>query len=102
MLGPEHAYSLAAAGFDRDDISSYLFDHARIPAATFRRHFSELAWAPWMHASADDHPLPMTEHPDNIRVMVVGGAGQAQLADPVMGHDAQRDVGGRRMRGRRS
>jgi len=76
VLGPEHAYSLASAGFDRDDVSAYLFDHARMPAETFRRHFSELAWAPWMVASADDHPLPMTAHPDNIRVMVVGGAGK--------------------------
>ena len=33
LLGPEHAYSLAAAGLDRDDISSYLFDHARIPSS---------------------------------------------------------------------
>ncbi len=85
VLGPEHAYSLAKAGFDRGDISSYLFDHARIPAATFRRHFSELAWAPWMLASADDHALPMTAHPDNIRVMVVGGAGKHSSLIPSWG-----------------
>lgn len=85
VLGPEHAYSLAAAGLDRDDISSFLFDHARIPAATFRRHFSELAWAPWMLACADDHPVPMTAHPDNIRVMVVGGAGKHSSLIPSWG-----------------
>ena len=85
VLGPEHAYSLATAGLGRDDISSYLFDHARIPAGTFRRHFSELAWAPWMLACADDHLLPMTEHPDNIRVMVVGGAGKHSALIPSWG-----------------
>jgi hypothetical protein len=85
VLGPEHAHSLASAGLDRVGISSYLFDHARIPAATFRRHFSELAWAPWMLWSADDHRLPMTEHPDNIRVMVVGGPGKHSALIPSWG-----------------
>jgi len=85
VLGPEHAYSLAKAGFERDDVSSYLFDHARMPAAIFRRHFSELAWAPWMLASADDHLLPMTAHPDNIRVMVAGGAGKHSALIPSWG-----------------
>ncbi len=85
VLGPEHAYSLAAAGLDRDDISSYLFDHARIPAATFRQHFSELAWAPWMLVSADDHALPMTGHSDNIQVIVVGGAGKHSAVIPSWG-----------------
>jgi len=85
MLGPEHARSLAAAGLGREDIASYLFDHARIPAGTFRRHFSELAWASWMLACADDHPVPMTGHPDNIRVMVVGGAGKHSALIPSWG-----------------
>lgn len=85
MLGPEHAHSLATAGFERDDVASYLFDHARIRAGTFRRHFSELAWAPWMLASADDHLLPMTAHPDNIKVMVVGGAGKHSALIPSWG-----------------
>ena len=54
VLGPEHAHSLATAGLDRDDISSWLYEHARLPAGTFRRHFEELAWAEWMKRSADD------------------------------------------------
>ena len=85
VLGPEHAYSVAAAGLGREDVSSYLFDHARIPAGTFRRHFSELAWAPWMLLCADDHQLPMTAHPDNIRVLVVGGAGKHSSLIPSWG-----------------
>ena len=38
-----------------------------------------------MLASADDHPLPMTGHPDNIRVMVVGGAGKHSSLIPSWG-----------------
>ncbi len=85
VLGPEHAQSLANAGLERRDIASYLFDHARIPAGVFRRHFSELAWAEWMKLTADDHALPMTEHPDNIRVVVVGGPGKHSSVIPSWG-----------------
>jgi hypothetical protein len=84
-LGPEHARSLAAAALDRRDIASYLFDHARIRAGTFREHFSELAWAEWMKLTDDDHELPMTEHPDNIRVVVVGGPGKHSSVIPSWG-----------------
>jgi hypothetical protein len=85
VLGPEHAQSLASAGLGRADIASYLFDHARLPAATFRRHFSELAWAEWMKLAADDHLLPMTGHPDQIRVVVVGGPGKHSAIVPSWG-----------------
>jgi hypothetical protein len=84
-LGPEHARSLAEAGFDRTDVASYLFDHARIPAGELRRHFSELAWAEWMKHCADEHPMPMTSHPDNIRVLVVGGPGKHSSVIPSWG-----------------
>lgn len=84
-LGPEHARSLAGAALGRSDIASYLFDHARIPAHIFRRHFEERAWAEWMKIVADDHALPMTEHPDNIRVFVVGGPGKHTSLIPSWG-----------------
>lgn len=85
LLGPEHAASMAQRGLTRRDISSYLFDHARIPASVFRRHFEELAWTQWMKTVADDHPLPMTAEPDNIRVVVVGGPGKHSLVVPSWG-----------------
>jgi len=85
ILGPEHAYSLATGGFTRDDVSGYLYDRARIPAAVFRRHFEELAWTQWMKAVPDDHALPMTGDPDNIRVLVAGGPGKHTLLVPSWG-----------------
>ena len=85
VLGPEHARSFANAGLERSDIASYLFDHARIAAGVFRRHFSELAWAEWMKLCADDHELPMTAHPDNIRVLVAGGPGKHSSLIPSWG-----------------
>jgi hypothetical protein len=38
-----------------------------------------------MKLAADDHPLPMTEHPDNIRVVVVGGPGKHSALIPSWG-----------------
>jgi hypothetical protein len=85
VLGPEHARSIAAGGMLREDVSSYLYERARMPAALFRRHFQELAWATWMKVAADDVLLPMTGHPDNIRVLVAGGPGKHSLVVPSWG-----------------
>jgi hypothetical protein len=85
ILGPEHAASLASSLMTRKDISSYLFDHARMPASEYRRHFEERAWAQWMKIVADDHPLPMTGDADNIRVVVAGGPGKHSLVIPSWG-----------------
>ena len=84
-LGPEHAQSLAARGLGRADVSSYLYERARMPARVFRRHFEELAWAEWMKIAADDQLLPMTGHPDNVRVFVAGGPGKHSLVIPSWG-----------------
>jgi hypothetical protein len=85
VLGPEHARSIAARGMLREDVSSYLYERARLPAALFRRHFQELAWATWMKIAPDDAELPMTGHPDNIRVVVVGGPGKHSAVIPTFG-----------------
>ncbi len=85
VLGPEHAASLAKRAMTRRDVQSYLFDHARMPAGLFRAHFEELAWAQWMKEVADDHLLPMTAEPENIRVLVAGGPGKHSLVVPSWG-----------------
>ncbi|MCJ7438470.1 MAG: hypothetical protein MUP97_12010 [Acidimicrobiia bacterium] len=85
LLGPEHAATIAAAGWGRRDVSLYLYERARFPAGQFRAAFTSRAWMPWMEGVADDQLLPMTGHPDNIRVMVVGGAGKHSMIVPSWG-----------------
>lgn len=75
-LCPEHAATIAAAGWSRRDIASYLFQQARMPASVLRSAFAGRAWAPWMEAAADDDLLPMTGSADHIRTVVIGGAGK--------------------------
>ncbi|MGW1992046.1 hypothetical protein [Embleya sp. NPDC001921] len=85
VVGPEHAATLAAAGWARQDVQAYLFEKARRPAADFRAHFTAALWRPWMRALGDDDLQPMTESPDNIRVLVAGGPGKHSLVVPSWG-----------------
>jgi hypothetical protein len=84
-LCPEHAATAAAHQWTRRDIASYLFHKARLPVAQVRAHFGSLAWPPWMQGLADGELVPMTAHPDNIRVFVCGGAGKHSSVIPSWG-----------------
>ncbi|MEM7141842.1 MAG: hypothetical protein AAF548_12505 [Actinomycetota bacterium] len=84
-LCPEHAATCADAGWTRQDVASYLFQNARMPAGEFRAAFDLLAWEPWQRALPDDALVPMTGHPDHIKVLVVGGAGKHSCVVPSWG-----------------
>jgi hypothetical protein len=84
-LGPEHAHVFARHGMGRSDIAGYLFNQARMPARVYHRHFEERAWDEWMKLVAPDDMVPMTGHPDNIKVFVVGGAGKHSSLIPSWG-----------------
>ncbi len=84
-LCPEHAATCADAGWSRSDVAAYLFQRARLPAGEVRAAFALRAWAPWLNAVPDNELLPMTEHPDNIRIFVVGGPGKHSSVIPSWG-----------------
>jgi hypothetical protein len=86
FLCPEHAATIAGSGWSRDDVQAFLFDRARLPRRVLRGAFESLAWKPWMLAIDDDEArLPMTEHPDNVRVLVAGGPGKHSCVIPSWG-----------------
>jgi hypothetical protein len=85
LLGPEHAATIAAAGWARRDVSAYLYERARHPAGVRKAAFESRAWYPWMEALADDQLVPMTGHPDQIHVLVVGGPGKHSCVVPSWG-----------------
>jgi len=84
-LCPEHAATCAVAGWSRSDVASYLFQRARLPVGELKQAFGQRAWAPWMQHLRDDDTAPMTGRPDNIRIMVVGGAGRHSSVIPSWG-----------------
>jgi hypothetical protein len=85
VLGPEHAATIAGAGWSRRDVQSYLFERARLPAELLRRAFETTQWRPWEAALRGDDAMPVTDHPDNIRVLVAGGAGKHSCVIPSWG-----------------
>ena len=85
VLGPEHAATIAAAGWTRRDVQSYLFERARLPAERLRRAFEVTQWRAWEEALRGEDAMPMTDHPDNIRVLVAGGAGKHSCVIPSWG-----------------
>ena len=85
MLCPEHAAACAAAGWTRGHVASYLHERARMRVGDLRAAFALRAWAPWQEALPDDATMSITEHPDNIKVMVVGGPGKHSSVIPSWG-----------------
>jgi len=85
VLCPEHAATIAGHGWTRDDVQSFLYDTARLPAGRLRQAFAGRVWPAWMEAADDDEPLPMTASVDNISVLVAGGAGKHSCVVPSWG-----------------
>jgi hypothetical protein len=85
VLCPEHAATIAGRGWSRDDVSGFLFAHARLPAGRLRAAFAGRVWPEWMEAAPDETPVPLTETVENIRVLVAGGAGKHSCVVPSWG-----------------
>ena len=85
MLCPEHAAACAAAGWTRDHVSSYLHQRARMRVGDLRAAFALRAWAPWQEALDNDAAMAVTEHPNNIKIIVMGGPGKHSSVIPSWG-----------------
>jgi hypothetical protein len=80
-LSPEHAATLAASGFAKEAIRSYLWEHARYPASVYARP----AWDAGAVRANEDFPdlafgsdarLPIVAKPSDFEIIVCGGAGK--------------------------
>lgn len=82
---PEHAQTIAQAGWSRRDVQMYLYERARRSAKELKTQFALRAWRPWQQSLSDETMAPMTDSPDNIKVFVVGGAGKHSCVIPSWG-----------------
>jgi hypothetical protein len=86
VLCPEHAALAASQGWSRQDVQLYLHNRARINVGLRREHFGGSPTAVgWAQALRDDEMMPMTIRPDDIRVLVAGGAGKHSCVIPSWG-----------------
>ena len=61
------------------------FETARQEASVFRRHFAVTQYADWIRQLGDEEQMPITDAPENIRVLVAGGAGKHSCVIPSWG-----------------
>jgi hypothetical protein len=74
---PDHAAILAEHSFGKRDVQEYLYNVARIPYGRWKgRGLDGVNPRPrWIDALDDDMGIPMVDDPDDVHVVVVGGAG---------------------------
>ena len=85
VLCPEHAQEIAAAGYSKQDIREYLYERCRLPKGGLlgRSHYGERTWPDWIENAPDDYLVPMTARPEDILIVVAGGAGRHSSWMPV-------------------
>jgi hypothetical protein len=85
-LGPEHARILADAGWTIPDIQSHIHRNATIPYRTWRRGsmFGIFPQPLTLQVAADDDPVPMSDRPEDVRIVVVGGPGRHSVWIPTV------------------
>lgn len=82
VLGPEHARILADAGWRKRDVRLFLYEHARKPVGLLRHGgppqgdgHRGLFWPRFVDPQDDSQMVPVVRRPENIHIMVAGGAG---------------------------
>ena len=90
-FGPEHAATVAAEGWTREDIQNYVFEHARYPLAELSDELFEVI----QEHTAQGVPVPLFErdalapiadNPESIHVIVAGGSGKHSAWLPTFGN----------------
>jgi hypothetical protein len=89
-FGPEHAATVANDGMSKADVRQWLFEHATLPLSRFsketierrfrRKLASEYAEAPL------DAPVRMFAKPEDLVIIVTGGAGKHSQYVPTFGN----------------
>jgi hypothetical protein len=87
VLGIEHARYLAAGGFSKRDVKMALFERARQPWGLVKnRGKSKGPFFPeWVDRNDDSAMVPIVCHPDDLIVIVGGGAGGKSMFLPTAG-----------------
>lgn len=86
-IGPEHAQTIAAGGLTRQDIQRFLFDRARNTVGLLRNRaqWNMARWPKWISQERDETLVPIVGAPEDIHVIVAGGAGKHSCFVPTFG-----------------
>jgi hypothetical protein len=85
-LGPEHAATIAREGFTKQHVKEFLFEHARFPFARLGAEYQRQQVERWGVKDSLDTMVPIVRAPEDISVIVVGGAGKHSSWQPTFGN----------------
>ena len=85
-LGPEHAATVAREGFTKQQVKEFLFEHARFPFARLGKEYQRQQVKHWDVKDSPDTMVPIVRAPEDISVIVVGGAGKHSSWQPTFGN----------------
>ena len=84
-LGPEHAATIAKEGYSKQRVKEFLFEHARFPLGRLGLEYQREQIERWGVADAPDTMVPIVRRPEDISIIVVGGAGKHSCWQPTFG-----------------
>ncbi|MEE8282590.1 MAG: hypothetical protein V3R47_03635 [candidate division NC10 bacterium] len=93
VIGPEHAATIAAEGWSKRDVKSFLIQEARRPVAELTRageYYGDVTWERywprWIDRNDPTARIPVVHRPEDLLVIVAGGAaGRFSLVIPGWG-----------------
>ncbi len=87
VLGPEHAATIAQAGWTKDDIRYFLYESARQSMKRIKigGMWGMHRWPRWFEALDDDALVPVVSTPQRIFIVVAGGKGKHSAVIPTAG-----------------
>jgi hypothetical protein len=88
-LGPEHAATIARDGYSKQKVREFLFEHARFPLARLGAEYRARQVERHRVSDAPDTMVPIVRRPEDISIVVVGGAGKHSSWQPTFGDGTQ-------------
>ena len=91
VFGPEHAKTVAAAGWSKADVRRFIYEQAQLPLGRFSREnierrfrIHELFEGRYKEAGYEAL-VPMVRRPESLMIVVIGGAGKHSAVVPTFG-----------------
>lgn len=87
VLGPEHAATIAADGWSKQDVQKFIFEQARVPLKRARHGgmWGMQDWPKWLDVRNEETGIPVVRRWEDIVVIVAGGAGKHSSCVPTFG-----------------
>lgn len=91
VLCPEHAESIANAGWKKKDVKYFLWENARQPIRELKyngmygKEYKKNYWPRWVDLENEETLIPIVRTPDDILVLVAGGKGRHTVFMPGWG-----------------